>query len=74
MSFDPPPDPPPGANVPPPDPHRSPRQRGRLTDPDEGAPRTDAPQRQERRERIIVMTFLWGCVVITAAFLLLVVL
>ena len=74
MSFDPPPDPPPGANVPPPDPQRSPRQRGRLTDPVEGPPRTDAPQRQERRERIVVMTFLWGCVVITAAFLLLVVL
>ena len=67
----PPPDPPPDANVPPPDP-AGPRlrQRGRLTDPT-GQPKTDAPARRERRERIVVMTFLWGTVAVVALLILL---
>ena len=74
MTSDPPPDPPPEANLPPPDPGAPRlRQRGRLTDPT-GQPKTDMPARRDRRERIVVMTFLWGCVVIVALFLLLVLL
>lgn len=74
MSWDPPPDPPPDANVPPPDPGAPPlRQRGALTTP-AGQPKTDAPARRARRERIIVMAFLWGCVAVLAVFLLLVLL
>ena len=74
MSSEPPPDPPPDANVPPPDPDAPPlRARGALTTPT-GQPKTGAPARRERRERIVVMAFLWGCVAVVAVFLLLVLL
>ena len=62
---DPPPDPPPGADLPPEDPHFR-KRGGALTTPG-GQPRTGEPARRARRERAIVMTFLWSCAAIAIA-------
>ena len=66
MSFDdPPPDPPPGANVPTQDPNA--RRRGRLTDPSSGHPETGLRRRRAIREKRIVLVFLWLVVLIVVA-------
>jgi hypothetical protein len=69
---DPPPEPPPGASLPPRDEHFR-KRGGPLTTPG-GQPKTDAPARRVRRERVVVMTFLWSCVAIVLAGLLIVLL
>jgi hypothetical protein len=63
-AFDPPPDPPPGANVPPQDP--SMRKRGRLTDPSDAPPETGIRRRQAIRHKRIVLVFLWLFVIFFA--------
>ena len=70
MSFDdPPPDPPPGAEIPPADPHF--RHRGGSMTTPTGQPKTGEPARRVRRERAFVMTFLWACVVLVVVLTLL---
>lgn len=65
MTSDPPPEPPPGAHVPHTDEHFR-KRGGPLTTPG-GQPGTDAPKRRDRRERTIVMVFLWSCALIAIA-------
>ena len=72
VSLDPPPEPPPGADLPPGDPHFR-KRGGPLTTPG-GQPKTGAPERRRRRERVIVMTFLWSCAAIAIAGVLIVLL
>ena len=70
-AFDPPPDPPPDANLP--RTQEPLRRSGRLTEPG-GVPNTGAAERRRRRERLVVMVFLWSCVAMVVAGLLIVLL